>query len=225
MKRNIIFVDASQREGSSFLGMHVAETIDRGNNYTLKMSKNSLDSGTAEKNAIIYGLMYVRDCMGGKPCVILNDNRSATEDADIIHLAHTLNSKVEWIRREMNKADAPSKMCQTTNPKQITLFRKFRESFEKRYKREGTLVRFSTEIKDDPAPLIEKIGKATYIKVFGLAKNPRKPVITADFARMVVLACEENNIEYKKGFGLKVRMSLVRKKRIKVHGGKVISFK
>jgi len=226
MKRNIIFVDASFRESGSFLGMHVADTIDNGDNYTLKKKTNAIDSAAAEKCAILYGLMYVRDFMHGKPCVILNDNRSATEDADIIHFAHTLNSKVEWIRREMNKADAPSKLSQTTEEREVLKFRKFRENFEKRYKKEGTLIRNATGEKNLTSPLMKKISNAAYIRSFGTyEQKTKKSIPTGIFSDNVILICKERKIEYKKGLGLKVRTSLLKNKRIRVQGGMVISIK
>jgi len=208
-EKNIIFVDASSFKGKYKIGL-----IDKTNKtkHTLALGSCTKDINEAEKYAVLYGLMYIAKRKGSDKYVLMNDCEGATEDKNLKLLGVSLNTKVMWIPREINKADKVAKN-KVNKKKKIWKKLKF---FMKILNIKKLYSGLDSQEYSPKLDNISKKSRSFYrfveenISLFPIKNNLLAPLVIKDM--------KDNNIIYKKGDSSKVIKELCERGLLKKDG-------
>jgi len=134
-KRRIIYVDAGNENSDNFK----ISLYDMTSNATHIMELLEIkDNNEAERYAIYYAIFYIYK-NNFSNCMILSDNKGATQDKVIALLLNDLDIQISWIPREINKiADKTCKREATLKENDFAILTLFIKLSKKAYKKDET---------------------------------------------------------------------------------------
>jgi hypothetical protein len=205
--KNMIYVDASSLEGLYKIGLY-----DKTNHikHTVELGTSVKKISDAECYAVLYGLLYIQKRSSQNRYVLMNDCESAVQNKKLLNLGNSLNTRIIWIPREINKADKIAK--KRVNKKEnvwkiLDLFMKI--LFE------GIIIKQRVELKDSiekkiPSKVIVN-QKSIFKKVLKkISSNPKIfPMSKIIFSIFIQKIYKEVAVPIKKGNIQEIRKELL----------------
>jgi len=196
--KNIIYVDASSLRGRYKIGLY-----DQSNKvkHTLALGSSIKDINQAEKHAVLYGLMYIQKTNNPNRHVLMNDCEGAIGDKQFETIGSSLNTKLIWIPREINKAD---KVAKSKINKKKKVWRRLKFFMTIVY---GNIPTKILQVNIEPtSDNLSPIAKIVFDDIH--ESKDRFPMTTADLSTIIVAAFSKGKVELKKGGTAKLRKEL-----------------
>ncbi len=196
--KNIIYVDASSLRGRFKIGLY-----DKSNKvkHTLVLGSSIKDINQAERHAVLYGLMYIQKTNNPNRHVLMNDCEGVIEDNQLAGIGYSLNTKLIWIPREINKAD---KVAKSKINKKKKVWRRLKFFMTIVY---GDIPTKIQQVNIDPiSDNLSPIAKIVFDDI--QESKDRFPMTTADLSTIIIAAFSKGKVELKKGGTAKLRKEL-----------------
>ena len=169
--------------------------------HTLALGSSIKDINQAERHAVLYGLMYIQKTNNPNRHVLMNDCEGAIEDKQLNVIGYSLNTKLIWIPREINKAD---KIAKSKINKKKKLWRRLKFFMTIVY---GDIPTKIQQVNIEP--ICDNLSPIAKIVFDDIQENKdRFPMTTADLSTIIIAAFSKGKVELKKGGSVKLRKEL-----------------